>query len=127
MSMLYRALMYVGSWVCHQLPARSPHLFGVQLPLCWRCTGILFGALALFCWLLAKKRVPPLLLCLLLSLLVPADVLHAVLTHGDGNNARRLVTGLLWGFCATSATLQLLRLLAARLAPTRPRLTSAPG
>jgi len=124
---LYRALMYAGSWFCQQLPARSPHLFGVQLPLCWRCTGIFLGALALFCWLLMKKRVPPLLPCLLLSLLVPADVLHAVLTHGDGNNVRRLVTGLLWGFCATSVTLQLLRLIAARLAQARPRLTSAPG
>src|SRR5207253_8893268 len=80
---LYRALMYAGSWFCHQLPERSPHLLGVQLPLCWRCTGIFLGALALFCWLLAKKRVPPLLPCLLLSLLVPLDVLHAVLTHGD--------------------------------------------
>ena len=117
--MLYRALMYAGSWFCQQLPERSPHLFGVQLPLCWRCTGIFVGALALFCWLLAKKRVPPLLPCLLLSLLVPLDVLHAILTHGDGNNARRLVTGLLWGFCATSVTLQLLRLSAAWLSTPR--------
>jgi len=118
-SVLYRALMYAGSWFCQQLPERSPHLFGVQLPLCWRCTGIFLGALALFCWLLAKKRVPPLLPCLLLSLLVPLDVLHAILTHGDGNNARRLITGLLWGFCATSATLQLLRLSAAWLSAPR--------
>jgi uncharacterized membrane protein len=107
---LYRALMYMGSWWCHQLPARSPHLFGVQLPLCWRCTGLLFGSLALFCWLLKAKRMPPLLPCLLLALLLPLDVLQAVLTHGDGDNARRLLTGLLFGFCGTSAALQLLRL-----------------
>src|ERR1044072_8176919 len=60
MSLVYRALMYAGSWVCHQLPERSPHLFGVQLPLCWRFTGILFGALALLCWVVIRKRVPPL-------------------------------------------------------------------
>jgi uncharacterized membrane protein len=125
MSLLYRALMYAGSWVCHQLPERSPHLFGVQLPLCWRCTGILFGALALFFWLLAKKRVPPLVLCVLLSLLLPLDVFYNVITHGDGNNARRLVTGLLWGFCATGAALQLLRLLSLRLAQSRQRPASA--
>jgi uncharacterized membrane protein len=125
MSLLYRALMYAGSWVCHQLPERSPHLFGVQLPLCWRCTGILFGALALFFWLLAKKRVPPLVLCVLLSLLLPLDVFYNVFTHGDGNNARRLVTGLLWGFCATGAALQLLRLLSLRLAQSRQRPASA--
>ena len=121
MSLVYRALMFVGSCWCHQLPERSPHLLGVQLPLCWRCSGIFVGAVVLFCWLLAKKRVPPLLPCLLLSLLVPLDVLHAVLTHGDGNNVRRFVTGLLWGFCATSAALQLLRLLASRLPRSRPR------
>ncbi|MDT5155938.1 MAG: hypothetical protein QOC99_717 [Acidobacteriota bacterium] len=112
MSLVYRALMFLGSWWCHQLPERSPHLFGVQMPLCWRCTGIFFGALALFCWLLRKKRFPPLLPCVLLALLLPLDVLHAVVTHGDGDNARRLITGLLWGFCGTAATLLLLRLLA---------------
>ncbi|MDT7689058.1 MAG: hypothetical protein QOE46_1817 [Acidobacteriota bacterium] len=115
MSLLYRALMYLGSWFCHQLPARSPFLFGVQMPLCWRCTGIFFGALALCGWLAVKRRLPPLLPCLLLALLLPLDVLHAVVTHGDGNNARRLLTGLLWGFCGTSATLQLLRLAVIRL------------
>ena len=119
MSLVYRALMFVGSLWCHQLPSRSPHLFGVQLPLCWRCTGIFLGALALFLWLLAKKKLPPLLLCLLLSLLLPLDVFYNVFTHGDGDNARRFITGLLWGFCATGATLQLLRLLSLRLAQSK--------
>jgi len=119
--------MYAGSWFCQQLPARSPHLFGVQMPLCWRCTGILFGALALFFWMLARKRLPPLVVCVLLSLLLPLDVLYAVVTHGDGNNARRLVTGLLWGFCATGAVLQLLRLLSLRLAQLKPRRAGAHG
>ena len=119
MSTLYRALMYTGSWWCHQLPARSPHLFGVQLPLCWRCTGILFGALALLCWLLARKRMPPLLPCVLLALLLPLDVLYNVVTRGDGDNARRLLTGLLWGFCATAAALQLVRLASLRLRGAR--------
>lgn len=115
MSTLYRALMYMGSWWCHQLPARSPHLFGVQLPLCWRCTGILFGALALTGWLLKTKKLPPLLPCALLSLLLPLDVLYNVVTHGDGHNARRLLTGLLWGFCFTSIALQLIRVASLRL------------
>ena len=125
MSLLYRALMWAGSWVCHQLPERSPHLFGVQLPLCWRCTGILLGALALFLWVLAKKKLPPLLLCLLLSLLLPLDVFYNLITHGDGDNTRRFITGLLWGFCSTGATLQLLRLLSHRLAQSRTRHASA--
>ena len=121
MSTLYRALMYLGGWWCHQLPARSPHLFGVQLPLCWRCTGILLGALALTGWLLKTKRLPPLLPCALLALGLPLDVLYNVAAGGDGDNARRLLTGLLWGFCFTSVALQLVRVGAARLSPASPR------
>jgi uncharacterized membrane protein len=34
----------VGSLVCHQLPARSFHLWGAQMPVCARCTGIYVGA-----------------------------------------------------------------------------------
>jgi len=65
--------------------------------------------------------------CILLSLLLPLDVFYNVFTHGDGDNARRFITGLLWGFCATGATLQLLRLLSLRLAQAKTRLTSATG
>jgi uncharacterized membrane protein len=34
----------VGSLVCHQIPERSFHLAGVQLPVCARCSGIYAGA-----------------------------------------------------------------------------------
>ena len=34
----------VGSLVCHQLPERSFHLGGFQLPVCARCAGIYCGA-----------------------------------------------------------------------------------
>jgi uncharacterized membrane protein len=30
----------IGAVVCHQLPWRSFHLWGAQLPVCARCTGI---------------------------------------------------------------------------------------
>lgn len=33
-----------GSFVCHQLPARSFHLWAAQMPVCARCTGIYVGA-----------------------------------------------------------------------------------
>jgi uncharacterized membrane protein len=34
----------VGGVICHQLPERSFHLDGVQLPVCARCLGIYAGA-----------------------------------------------------------------------------------
>lgn len=122
---LYRALMWAGHLVCHQMPARSPHLFGAQLPLCWRCTGIALGACALLAWLLAKRRLPALWLSAALSLLMPLDLLYAILTRGDGDNARRLMTGALWGFFAAGFVLHLFALAHARLAPNAKRRAGA--
>ena len=39
-------LYAIGSRICHQLPARSFHLFGSQLPVCGRCLGMYGGAAA---------------------------------------------------------------------------------
>ena len=36
----------IGSLVCHQIPERSFHLAGFQLPVCARCLGIYLGAVA---------------------------------------------------------------------------------
>lgn len=42
---LFTVLVYgTGSVLCHQLPERSFHLWGAQLPVCARCTGIYAGA-----------------------------------------------------------------------------------
>ena len=122
---LYGALMWAGGLWCHQMPARSPHLFGAQLPLCWRCTGIALGALALCAWLVARRRLPALAASLLLALPLPLDLLHALARGGDGSNARRLLTGLLWGSFATAAALRLLKALGARRAPAAARETGS--
>lgn len=34
----------IGSVICHQIPARSFHLWSAPLPVCARCTGIYLGA-----------------------------------------------------------------------------------
>ncbi len=38
------AIYQVGSILCHQRPERSFHLWGAQLPVCARCTGLYLGA-----------------------------------------------------------------------------------
>jgi uncharacterized membrane protein len=111
----YRAVMWAGHFVCQQNPARSPHLFGAQLPLCWRCTGIVVGSLAFVVWLFKTRRLPPLWLSVVLALLMPLDVLQAVLTRGDGDNARRLLTGTLWGLFAASLALHFFTFINSRI------------
>jgi uncharacterized membrane protein len=37
------AVYLVGSFICHQLPDRSFHVAGSQLPVCARCLGIYAG------------------------------------------------------------------------------------
>ena len=43
---LSAALYEMGSLVCHQLSGRSFHLWGAQMPVCARCTGLYIGAAA---------------------------------------------------------------------------------
>jgi uncharacterized membrane protein len=38
------AMYGIGAVICHQLPARTFHLWSAQLPVCARCTGIYLGA-----------------------------------------------------------------------------------
>ena len=59
------AAMYVaGSVVCHQQPARSFHVWGTQMPVCARCTGLYALAPSGFMlapgggWLGARRRRP---------------------------------------------------------------------
>ena len=106
---IYRAAMAAGHLVCHQIAARSPHLFGWQLPLCWRCTGIACGALFFLAAFIARRRTFPLVLSVTLALLMPFDVMVNSLGFDHAANARRLITGLLWGFFALNAALVILR------------------
>jgi uncharacterized membrane protein len=43
---LSAAVYEAGSLVCHQLPNRSFHVWGAQMPVCARCTGLYVGAAA---------------------------------------------------------------------------------
>ena len=48
-----------GSLICHQLPERSFHLAGAQLPVCARCFGLYLG-FAIAAWWGGPLRLPPL-------------------------------------------------------------------
>ncbi len=52
------AFLYAaGSFVCHQIPERSFHLAGAQLPVCARCTGLYAGGLiGVIAWLARTRR-----------------------------------------------------------------------
>ena len=52
------AVYAIGRVVCHQLPARSFHLWAVTLPVCARCTGIYVGAAATAIALSVTRSVP---------------------------------------------------------------------
>jgi uncharacterized membrane protein len=49
------AVYTVSHVICHQLPARSFHLWGAALPVCARCSGIYFGAAAAAILLAASR------------------------------------------------------------------------
>jgi uncharacterized membrane protein len=104
---LYHLIMLAGHLVCHQMPERSPHLFGVQLPLCWRCTGITVGTVIFLAWLYQSKRLIGFRLSLALALLMPLDVFTAMAGLRPGINSLRFTTGILWGIFGTSLTLEL--------------------
>ncbi len=105
---LYDAVMLICSIWCHQILERSPQIFGLQGPLCWRCSGIAAGILILLVYIFALRRsMAPLAISLLLALLLPLDVLANSLGFTAEENARRLITGIIWGIFGTSALLLL--------------------
>ena len=52
------AVYAMGRVICHQLPARSFHLWGAALPVCARCTGIYAGAAAVALTVFVARVMP---------------------------------------------------------------------
>lgn len=107
----------VGYAICHQIPERSFHIDGQQLPLCARCTGIYMGALAGFTLmrLWGRKRaasLPPMPVTLVFVgfiILLAIDGLNSYLTFFPGmphlyepRNWLRLTTGALEGLALSA-------------------------
>lgn len=94
--------------VCHQIPSRSPHLYGVPIAICDRCTGIYLGLVlgvagtrwgqGLWRFLGAHGRY------LLLGSLVPLgiDWIGPILGLWGNGPLSRAVTGFIFGGIAAS-------------------------
>ena len=92
-----------GAFICHQRPDRSFFLFGRQLPVCARCTGLYAGAalaapLALLLTSAALSRARMLLLVAALPTAATWIAEYAVLAHVS--NAPRFIAALPLGFTA---------------------------
>ena len=93
-----RTMSIVGKiWGCHQIPERSFFLYGYQLPLCARCTGIAIGYI--IGWLLSLffNIVVPIWFCVVLIVPTIIDGGLQLLLNIISNNMRRLVTGTFYG------------------------------
>jgi len=115
-SVLVKARL-IGYAVCHQLPARSFHVAGEQLPLCARCSGTFMGAVVGFTLLTLQGRrraagLPPtavavVLVCFIAALAV--DGINSYLTFFprlphlyQPQNWLRLTTGMLNGIALSA-------------------------
>lgn len=101
-------VQYAFSFVCHQLPDRSPHLGGHPLALCHRCAGILLG---LGIGIAAVRAVPahvgwglfdqrPLTALLLAGVPTAVDWLLGATGVWANTPLSRVATGLLFGLTA---------------------------
>ena len=100
-------LYHFYGFICHQIPARSFHIFDQQLAVCSRCFGVYFG---LFVGLIAYPlwrdidNIEPLPRLWLFASMVPIgiDWSLGVFDIWENTHASRFITGLILGFaCAT--------------------------
>jgi uncharacterized membrane protein len=100
-------LYHFFSFICHQMPARSFHIFDHQLAVCSRCFGVYFGLLAgLIAYPLWRsiENIDPLPRIWLFASMVPIaiDWSLGVLGIWENNHASRFITGMILGVgCAT--------------------------
>jgi uncharacterized membrane protein len=98
LSQLYDLLFQLMGLFCHQLPDRSIFIHGAQLPLCIRCTAMTLGAVVAALYIVARRPLPDLKLCLLFAVPLGVDVALQGLRVIEGSNSVRAVTGLAFGF-----------------------------
>lgn len=102
----HRLMMLGAGTGCHQKPERSLYIHGWQLPVCARCTGVIFGYLiALPAFLLTGLH---LILSLVGCLIMFVDWFLQQKGFKESHNDRRVVTGVLGGFGIMSLQLYII-------------------
>ena len=94
----YAWLFQLMGIFCHQMPARSWFVYDTQLPLCVRCTAITVGALLAAAYILARRPIPRMKVCLLGAAPLGLDIVLQASEAYDGSNILRALTGLSFGF-----------------------------
>jgi uncharacterized membrane protein len=95
---LYSLLFDSLGVFCHQMPERSWIFFGVQAPLCIRCSAILLGSLAAAFYVFSRYPLPSPRLSAILASPLLLDVAAQVVGLHNGSNGLRFATGFSFGF-----------------------------
>jgi uncharacterized membrane protein len=103
---LYDLVFKLMGCFCHQLPERSWFLWGVQLPLCVRCTALTVGAVVASLVLVARKPLPSWHWAMILLVPMSAELLLQSLGIFESVNTLRAATGLLFGYGCLPAFLR---------------------
>ena len=98
-------------WGCHQIPERSCFIHGYQFPVCCRCMGIWLGSiLAALLWLF-NIIIPIYITLVFLFPMIIDGILQYKLTIMS-TNARRILTGLLFGIGYWQSLLNIISIIA---------------
>jgi len=99
-----RRLLLIGhNSLCNKCKDRTPHFGSLYFVLCWRCTGVVVGALLSYSLLFYSNSIDiHFSFRILLVLPLVVDGLLSYLTKFyKSNNVNRFITGLLAGFAVT--------------------------
>ena len=77
---------------CHQMPERSFFIYGYQLPVCARCTGVILGEIVAIVLLLLNIKIN-IVMCFILLATMGIDWFIQYIKILQSTNFRRLITG----------------------------------
>ena len=91
--------------LCNKKPDRAPHIFGHTFILCWRCTGLLVGAILGYILLAITQPIG----ISGMSFIIPVGI-DGIMQYKFGimsNNYRRFVTGFIAGLSVLSGNINI--------------------